>query len=264
MQAELDKSAIEASIAGTRFSGQLTHLHSTGSTNQLALEAAASGARSGVWIADEQTAGRGRGGHHWHSAPGDGIYVSALAAPLVPLNQAMRIPLATGLAAQAAVFETTGLEVDIRWPNDLMFGTKKCGGILVESVSEAVGDSALRYVVIGVGINLNHARFPPDLARLATSLALEGERCYPREPLLGALLVHLDRELGALDVAGDDLLRRFTTSSSWVSGKRVSVDEGGGYTGWTRGLDANGFLRVEDDKGNLRTVLSGGVRSAVG
>ena len=264
MQAEFDIAGIEAAIAGTRFSGQLTHLPATGSTNQLALEAAASGARSGVWIADEQTAGRGRGGHHWHSTPGDGIYVSALATPRVPMSQAMRIPLATGLAVKAAIFETTGLEVDIRWPNDLMFGAKKCGGILVESVLERAGEAALRYVVIGVGINLNHARFPPDLSRLATSLALEGERTYPREPLLAALLVHLDRELDALDVASDDLLHRFTAASGWVSGKRVSVDEGGGYTGWTRGLDSNGFLRVEDDQGTMRTVLSGGVRSAAG
>jgi BirA family biotin operon repressor/biotin-[acetyl-CoA-carboxylase] ligase len=264
MQAEFEIAAIESSIAGTRFSGHIIHLRSAGSTNQVALEAAAAGARSGVWIADEQTAGRGRGGHHWHSAPGDGIYVSALVTPRVPLSQAMRIPLATGLAAQAAIFETTGLEVDIRWPNDLMFGVKKCGGILVESVSESVADAALRYAVIGVGINLNHLRFPPDLARLATSLALEGERTYPREPLLAALLIHLDRELSALDLAGDQLLRRFTASSSWVSGKRVSVDEGGGYTGWTRGLDSNGFLRVEDDQGTMRTVLSGGVRSAAG
>jgi BirA family biotin operon repressor/biotin-[acetyl-CoA-carboxylase] ligase len=263
MQAEFQMAAIEKAIAGTRFSGHIVHLRSVGSTNQLALEAAAAGVRSGVWIADEQTAGRGRGGHHWHSAPGDGIYVSALATPRVPLSHAIRIPLATGLAAQAAIFETTGLEVDIRWPNDLMFGVRKCGGILVESVSESAGDG-VRYVVIGIGINLNHIHFPADLARLATSLALEGERSYLREPLLAALLIHLDRELGALDVGGDDLLRRFTTSSSWVSGKRVSVDEGGGYTGWTRGLDSNGFLRVEDDQGKMRTVLSGGVRSAAG
>jgi BirA family biotin operon repressor/biotin-[acetyl-CoA-carboxylase] ligase len=258
---EFDLQAVEREIGGTRFSGRVRHFSSVGSTNQLALEAAQGGAVGGVWVADEQTAGRGRGGHTWHSAPGDGLYVSALVTPRIALTEAAKIPLAAGLACQAAIFEATGLRADIRWPNDLMFDERKCGGILVESASERSA-SKLRYAVIGIGINVNHAGFPDELRRLATSLRLESERTFEREPLLGALLVHLDRELASLDDSAADLLERFAQASGWVRGKRVTVDEGGGYTGWTRGLDANGFLLVEDDGGAMHTVLSGGVRSA--
>ncbi|ADW70362.1 biotin--[acetyl-CoA-carboxylase] ligase [Granulicella tundricola] len=240
--------------------GPLTHLATTTSTNQLALEAAQQGTRSGVWLADEQTAGRGRGGHTWHSAPGDGLYVSILATPRIPLAQAIHIPLATGLAAQSAIQEITGLTADIRWPNDLLLGTKKCGGILVESTSESGPDPLLRYAVIGVGINLNHAAFPPDLAKLATSLRIESDRPVDRDQLLEAFLTHLHRELDTLTTS--NLLTRFAQSSTWVTGKRVHVDESGGYTGLTCGLNPQGFLQVRTPEGDIRTVLSGGVRPA--
>ncbi len=272
----LDLPALDAAIPATRFHHRLQHFASVGSTNQLALEAALAGARHGVWVADQQTAGRGRGGHAWYSAPGDGLYVSALVTPRIPLSHAARIPLATGLAARAAVLEATGLAPDIRWPNDLMFGVhhdaRKFGGILVESAStggSSPSGPTLSYAVIGIGLNLNHPRFPPALASLATSLHLETGRLYPREPILAALLRHLDRELTLLDAAPADptLLDRFTAASTWASGKRVHVGadgigEQGGFSGITRGLDPHGFLLVQDDSGTLRTVLSGGVRSA--
>ena len=153
-----------------------------------------------------------------------------------------------------------------------MFGDRKCGGILVESASEPAGASAadarLRYAVIGVGINVNHRSFPDELSGSATSLSIEGGRAFPREPLLAALLRHLDGELSRLDSAGQgthngpDLAHRFAEASSWVRGKQVTVAEGGGYAGVTRGLDSRGFLLVEDASGAIRTVLSGGVRSA--
>lgn len=259
---------VEAGIAGTQFAGGLRHFALTTSTNALALEAAQAGATSGVWVADEQTAGRGRGGHGWHSAAGDGLYVSALVTPGLAMERAMWLPLVTGLAAQAAVREVTGLAVDLRWPNDLMLGGKKCGGILVESAAgAAVGDVArLRYAVIGVGVNVNHARFSEELTGLATSLRIVGRRVIARELLLVALLRALDGEIAGLmlqqvgEVDGAGVLERFAAGSSWVKGKRVSVGESGGYTGVTDGLDARGFLRVAGDDGVLRTVLSGGVR----
>src|SRR5437867_3841661 len=96
--AAFDLRAVEAGIAATQFAGRVMHFPSVGSTNVLALEAAQGGARGGVWVADEQTAGRGRGGHGWHSIAGDGLYVSALVAPSLPMTTALHISLATGLA----------------------------------------------------------------------------------------------------------------------------------------------------------------------
>ena len=258
-----DVGVVEGAIAGTRFAGGVKHFAVVGSTNQLAVEAAERSEQHGVWIADEQTAGRGRGGHSWHSVAGDGLYLSALVRLDVALGMAARIPLHTGLAVRAAVEEETGLMLDIRWPNDLMFGERKCGGILVESSSGAVG--MLRYAVIGIGLNVGHAGFSGELAEVATSLYLESGRRFEREGLAASILRHLDHELGRLGDAG--LADRIRAASSWVEGKRVRVGgdqegAGGGYTGWTRGLDGDGFLKVEDDKGAMRTVYSGGVRSA--
>ncbi|HZY73122.1 MAG TPA: biotin--[acetyl-CoA-carboxylase] ligase [Edaphobacter sp.] len=266
---ELDVTAVEAGIAGTAFAGRISHVVSTGSTNALALEAAQSGARIGVWVAEEQTAGRGRGGHGWHSAAGEGLYVSALIAPSLPMTMALWLSLATGLAARSAIAEVTGLAADIRWPNDLLLHGRKCGGILVETAMAPARDekeAMLRYAVIGVGINVNHAVFPAELAALATSLRMESGSGVSREALLAALLRSLDGEIVSLvreyrgepGVAG--LLERFSWASSWVLGRQVSVDEAGGYTGVTAGLDERGFLLVNGDDGVMHTVLSGGVR----
>jgi BirA family biotin operon repressor/biotin-[acetyl-CoA-carboxylase] ligase len=259
----IDLAALDAEIQGTVFAGQVQHFASVGSTNALALEAAQGGARVGAWVADEQTAGRGRGGHGWHSAAGDGLYVSALIAPPLPMTMALWLSLATGLAARAAIREVTGMTVDIRWPNDLLLNGRKCGGILVETAVDGV---RLRYAVIGIGINVNHAGFPAELEALAASLRMESGGEVSREALLGALLRGLDEEIALLvqehrgEIAGRTLLERFAEASSWVRGKRVRVEEGGGYTGLTYGLDGRGFLLVDGDDGVMHTVLSGGVR----
>jgi BirA family biotin operon repressor/biotin-[acetyl-CoA-carboxylase] ligase len=189
--------------------------------------------------------------------------------PELPLDRALWLSLATGLAAQDAILATTGIRIDLRWPNDLLCGTRKLGGILVESAVEngrAGASAKLRYAVLGVGINVHHRAFPAELGLLATSLALQGAERVNRQALLIALLRALDRELYELDRehaglnSGAGLLSRFAEASSWVNGKRVHVPEEGGYTGVTAGLDDRGFLLVEDDAGVRRTVLSGGVR----
>ena len=254
----LNLQQIEAAITGTQFATHLVHLPSTPSTNTLALEAAQAGAETGVWVADEQTAGRGRGGHTWHSQAGEGLYVSVLIRPTLPMKHALWLSLATGLAAQSAIAKVCHVTPDLRWPNDLLLGECKLGGILVETA--VIQTSALRHAVIGVGINVNHAAFPPELADAATSLRLATGQPQAREPLLIALLTALDRELILLQQPAPDILSRFAAASTYVLGKRVHVAEQGGYTGLTAGLDAAGFLLVDDD-GTRRTVLSGGVRA---
>jgi BirA family biotin operon repressor/biotin-[acetyl-CoA-carboxylase] ligase len=266
-----DLSGIAVALAGTMFAEQLEHLTTVGSTNVLALKAAQAGAPHGsVWVADEQTAGRGRSNHKWHSTEGDGIYVSVLLRPRMALIDALRLSLATGLAVQAAIASVTGLTPDIRWPNDLLIGDKKCGGILVETSAIALKPNApamLHYAVVGVGVNVNHQSFPPELETLATSLRRETGKRWARESILIELLRALEKEIALLEAelrgtsteAG--LRDRFTAASSWVRGKHVSIDEAGGYTGVTDGLDVRGFLRVAGDDGVVHTVLSGGVRA---
>jgi BirA family biotin operon repressor/biotin-[acetyl-CoA-carboxylase] ligase len=263
---------MQRALAATRFTA-FTHFASIGSTNTALMRAADSLADGTVYLADEQTAGRGRGGHAWHSAPGDGLYLSALVRPALPLTAALKISLATGLAAWQAVHELTGLSVDLRWPNDLMLAStdgtpqKKLGGILVESSTTPQGQ--LRHAVIGIGINVHHAAFPLELAAQASSLQLA---CVPhastpdRTTLAIAVLTALDHELRRMEdraYVQQELLTRFTTHSSWALGKRVHVAEDDGYTGVTDGLDDHGFLRVAGDDGVAHTVRSGGVREAL-
>ncbi|NYF88077.1 biotin--[acetyl-CoA-carboxylase] ligase [Tunturiibacter empetritectus] len=270
MADSFDLSSIVAALARSPFAGHLQHLPTVGSTNLLALEAAQAGASHGsVWVADEQTAGRGRGGNTWHSIPGDGLYLSVLLRPQIALVDALWLSLATGLAAQAAIAAVTGLRPDIRWPNDLLLDEKKCGGILVETSSipsQSDTPTMLRYAVIGIGINVNHSNFPAEIEPFATSLRREGGSSHPRERVLIELLRALDEEIHLLEdelreaSTRPSLLERFEAASSWVRGKRVRVDEDGGYTGVTTGLDPRGFLRIAGDDGELHTVLSGGVR----
>jgi BirA family transcriptional regulator, biotin operon repressor / biotin---[acetyl-CoA-carboxylase] ligase len=260
----LDCNALDAALLGTIFSGKLHLFPSIDSTNTLAMQQAAQGAPHGsVYLAEEQTAGKGRGDHAWHSEPGTGVYVSVLLRPQMTPADGLWLSLATGLAIQHAIENVTGLVADIRWPNDLLLGSRKVGGILTEMNAEA---ARVRHAVIGIGINVNHRQFPLELRDLATSLRLETERVPSRQDLLIAILQRLLSETDPLmqsssfAAARDGILTRLQQKSSWIRGKQVIVDEAGGYTGVTAGLDGNGFLRVQTADG-IRTVLSGGVRS---
>jgi BirA family biotin operon repressor/biotin-[acetyl-CoA-carboxylase] ligase len=260
---ELNPAELHAALIGTRFAAPLHHLPTAESTNTLLLEAAANGAPEGtIYLADAQTRGRGRGGHIWHSAPGSGLYLSILAKPSLPLREALWISLAAGLAAKCAIRSTTGLNLDIRWPNDLLLHHKKLGGILVETAVNPGEVALLRYAVIGIGLNIHHETFPPELAAIATSLRIATGQPQSRNALLIAILRAFDFELTQLEAHAPDLLTRFTAASTWVRGKRVHVPEQGGYTGTTAGLDPNGYLLVDADDHTQRTVLSGGVREA--
>jgi BirA family transcriptional regulator, biotin operon repressor / biotin---[acetyl-CoA-carboxylase] ligase len=265
---------VQSAIAQTPFAGQLHHLASTTSTNDLALQAALTGARTGVWIADHQLAGRGRGIHTWHSPAGSGLYMTALAAPPIPTQSAPSLSLRVAIAVQSAIASTYGFraptEIDIRWPNDLLLNGKKVGGILIDTASNPATPTApatLRYAIIGIGINLNHTAFPPDLEPIATSIRRElptHSAAIPREPLASAILLALHTELSTLTTDHLPLTTdHSSTHSTWITNKRVRVEPRDGlpgYTGLTAGLNPAGFLLVTGDDGQLHTVLSGGLR----
>lgn len=259
--ADLDFPAIASALAGTIFSGGLHHFPSIGSTNTHALAEARSGAPHGsFYLADEQTSGRGRSDHQWHSAASQGLYLSVLIRPAIAPSDLAWIPLLTGLAAHRAIQQVTALAVDLRWPNDLLIGPRKTGGILVEGQAESSRVSA---VVAGIGINLHQQSFPPNLATAPTALDLETGRETSRQALLIALLQALDAEYRAL--ASPQSLAaipaRIAAISSWVEGRQVSVHGPQPCEGVTAGLDAHGFLRVRTAQG-LVTITTGGLRDA--
>jgi BirA family biotin operon repressor/biotin-[acetyl-CoA-carboxylase] ligase len=265
--------AVAPLVQGTIFAKHIRHSFRIGSTNVAAMLAAQAGEPEGtVFFAEEQTSGRGRGAHGWHSARSAGIYVSVILRPPLAPADALLLSLVTGLAAAEAVEEVTGLKPDLRWPNDLLLARHvegECGprlqerkfcGILTELNAEA---TRVRYAVAGIGLNVNQQSFPADLQAVATSLRMEAGRSFSRVELAAALLKSLDREYRAL-VCGErrreEVLRRFEERSSYARSRHVHVDEDGGYTGVTEGLDARGFLLVRT-AGGVKTVLSGGVRA---
>lgn len=238
------------------------HYYKIGSTNTTAMEAAASDAPEGsVFVAEEQIAGRGRGANAWHSARSTGIYCSVILRPNLPPSDALVLSLAAGLAVRAAIQQLdAGVNPDLKWPNDLLLDGKKFCGILTEMNAEA---TRVRHLVIGIGINVNQARFPDDLRELATSLKAASGTEWSRVELTAALLKSLHREYRDLlekPNAHESILRRFAEHSSYVRGRKVRIEENGGFEGVTEGLDSRGFLQVRTSQG-LRTVLSGTVRA---
>ena len=199
-----------------------------------------------VVLADRQLAGIGRHGHTWHSSAGDGIYCSIVLPPHPVLT------LALGVATVDAIAEATGIQCDIRWPNDLMLDGRKTAGIIVQLVN---GNA-----IAGIGINVNHADFPEELAGQATSLRIHAGRPISREDIVIALLPAIEA------VTGEDtetVLRLFTHASSYVAGRRVTVNQPGGeISGTTAGLDPAGFLIVRQDDGTDTLILAGGVRAS--
>ena len=258
-----DLAALEAALAGSIFAGKLHFSPATDSTNTDAVEAARAGATHGsVYFADEQRAGRGRGDHGWRSAAGEGLYVSVLLRPAIEARRLPLLPLAAGLAAADAIREACGLEADLRWPNDLMMGLRKAGGILVESKIE---NGAAAFAVVGIGVNVHQSVFAADLATPASSLDLEAKRRVSRQDLLVSLLKSLEREALGLagPAAGISIPERVAQASTWIRGRRVEVHGPQACTGVTAGLDENGFLLVRTDDG-LVTVQTGGIRREQG
>lgn len=255
-----DLAALDSSLSGTLFAGKLHFSRVTGSTNSDAVTAARLGApHSSVFFSDEQLAGRGREDHAWISAAGDGLYVSVLLRLRISASRLPLLPLAAGLAAAAAVRVVSSLTVDLRWPNDLLIGSRKAGGILVEAGNDS---KSLPYAVVGIGINVHQRGFPLGLATPATSLDLESGRTISRQTLLVALLKSLEQETVALDNpdAAREVAARVERASTWIRGRKVEVHGPQACIGVTDGLDENGFLRVMTADG-LVTVRTGGLRA---
>lgn len=182
-----------------RVGRHITYLPSCPSTNDVLKAMAEAGAREGtVLLAGEQTRGRGRLGRSFTSAAGKGVYLSALLRPDLPPEALL--PL-TGFVAEAmvrAIRRVTGAEPGIKWVNDLILHGRKLCGILTESAFSAGG--RLKYVVVGVGLNVNYdgADFPPELRSLAGSLKTELGETFPLPNLAAAMIEALDALYDAL------------------------------------------------------------------
>ena len=227
------------------------------STNDLAGRLAEQGAAEGcVVVAEAQSAGRGRQGRAWSSPAGAGLYASAVLRPrsdVVPV-----LTIAAGVAIAEAIQGATGLEPTLKWPNDLFVGTRKLAGILAEAGSSPTG---AQHVVLGFGVNVLPAAFPPDVASRATSLEGELGRPIDRRLLLNACLDRLASRYQDLhDVRITSVLDAWRARAAPLLRRRVEWDRGDARAcGVAETIDDTGALLIRTDCGIVR-VISGEVR----
>ena len=220
------------------------------STNDVAGMLADRGAPEGtVVVANAQSAGRGRHGRVWVSPPSAGLYVSAL---LRPVTEVPLLTIAAGVAIAEGIQSATGLAVDLKWPNDAFVRGRKVAGILAEANSSARGP----HVIVGCGINIMPAAYPPEVAVRATSLEGELSRVVDRGLLFVECLVSLskwyeDLQHGRQAEVVDAWRRRATATL----GRRVRGDIGGSMVeGVAEALDNTGALVVRTNTGLTRVT----------
>lgn len=228
------------------------------STNEEAKRRALAGAPSGsLFIAEQQTVGKGRLGRNWASPAGTGIWFSVLLRPgVLPLKVAATTLLA-GAAVCGAVRETSGCGAGIKWPNDIVIGTKKVCGILTEMSAEM---ERVEFVVVGIGINANNTAFPESLRDKAASLRMESGKPVRRVALLQEILRRLERLLKENAVSLTPAFLEKYKSRCVSLGKLIGFQRGGRpATGTAVDISPEGELVVRLPDGTLETVFSGEV-----
>jgi BirA family transcriptional regulator, biotin operon repressor / biotin---[acetyl-CoA-carboxylase] ligase len=248
--------AVQALVATRQFGRRLHLRDELDSTNRLGAMLAQQGEPHGtVVFADRQSAGRGRLGRAWFSPPGDGLYCSVLLRPSAPFSDRLSwVPLVSAMAAARAILSLMRIEVRLKWPNDLLHGERKLGGILCESSHQHdVMVSILpTYVIVGVGINVNTPpeRFPPELRDTATSLAIASGAHVNRLKLFVTLLKELEE---AWDSLPSSTMRHLVQDYiGWCAtiGRRVRVELPGNE-------QIEGLAETIAPDGSLRLVRNG-------
>ncbi len=201
----------------------LIHFDRVDSTNKAALRAASDGAAEGtLFVADAQTAGRGRRSRNWHSPPGLGLYFSILLRPDLPAGKVNTLALQSAVAVCQAIEELYKFDVGIKWPNDIYSGNKKLGGILLET---AIIGNKIENAVIGIGLNMRHSKkdFPSEITEIAASLKEVSGRDIKNDLLLERII----------SIYGDYYYKREKCDvTEWIKRcihveKQISVNYGG-------------------------------------
>jgi BirA family biotin operon repressor/biotin-[acetyl-CoA-carboxylase] ligase len=248
----------------TRLIGRnLYHFYDVDSTNSFAARLIAhrrSVPEGTIVIAEAQTAGRGRLGRSWHSQREAGIYFSMVLFPKAPPSLAPLFTLATAVAMHNAVERYTGLDIDIKWPNDLLTGQKKICGILSEIQAEV---DLVKTMIIGVGLNANHEELPEDIAGRATSLRIASGRIQSRIEILLEFFEEFETIYMDFERKGPrSIIDQWTRFSSFANGRKIEIHDGvRKINGITRGLNPLGALKIEQKGGQIEEVYSGDVAS---
>lgn len=244
----------------TKWAGQnMTCLSEIDSTNNYVKKLAEDGAEHGTTvIADFQSGGKGRRGRTWVTPPKTAIALSTLIRPDLEPEKASMMTLLAGMAVVKAVRAVTGLECQIKWPNDAVIGGKKISGTLTEMSMEF---GAINYIVIGTGINANITVFPDELKETATSILIEQGKETDRAALICEYLKALEEYLELFLQTGDMSLLLEEYHGMLVNRNRQVrvLEPGNEYNGIARGIDKEGQLLVEREDGTVEHVYAGEV-----
>lgn len=237
-----------------------------GSTNDAVMAAGQQGRAEGfAVVADRQGAGRGRLGRAWLSSGGVGIYTSVLLRPQLAPHQATLLTLTAGLAVIEAIRSASGIRPDLKWPNDVLFQSRKVAGILTEMASLG---SRVSHACIGIGINVHHVSedFPLEVRGTATSLRLATGRSVNRGELVAALYAALESWYAVFCAGERARILQAARSQTVTLGRDVIVETGANrWPGVALDLDADGALLVQAEDGTVRRVVADDVsiRSAL-
>ena len=260
-ESTFDRAAFSARLGTRRLGRRLIARGEVSSTNDVAWEALAEGAPDGAAVvADVQTAGRGRDGRRWHQSAGQGLALSLLLHPGCERRQLATLPLIAGLALARAL-ERLGASAELKWPNDLLLSGRKVSGILAESRGAPQGGDA---VVVGAGVNVLQSPedFPPELAPLATSLAMEG-CATTREAVAAEFLNELEPLWTLMQEGGREQVLEAWRARAGIWGREVRAQTPAGpRVGIARELDADGGLVIEQADGQRVTIVAGDVEPA--
>lgn len=246
-------------LPNTRIIGRdIQVFQQTSSTNDIAEKLARDGVPEGVVIfAEEQTKGRGRLGRKWISPAGLGLWFSVLLRPQLPPGSVTQLTIVAATAVARALRLQTGLVPQIKWPNDILFGGKKAVGILTELSAEM---DRVRYVIIGIGVDVNVAQFPPEVASIGTSLAQAAGRRFSRAEIAAAILRELDADYARMAGGEFAALAEEWEQQCVTLGRRVRIHMGGHtVTGRAESLANDGALLLRTDYGHLERIIGGDV-----
>lgn len=239
------------------FGKRIIYKVSVKSTQEIAHESARNGAEEGsIVLADEQTGGRGRLGRAWQSPSGTGIWMSLVLRPKIPLQKAPQLTLLIAVAASKAIEKVTGLEAAIKWPNDLLINGKKVAGILTELQAEA---DSIHSVIVGIGMNVNQEKkhFSEEIAEIATSLAIEGNKQFRRAEIIGVILSEIENLYNSYLENGFSVIKLLWEARAFSLGKRITARSfSGTLTGYAKGITEEGVLLLEDDNGEIHSIYS--------
>jgi BirA family biotin operon repressor/biotin-[acetyl-CoA-carboxylase] ligase len=236
--------------------GPIYHFETADSTNDRAKILGTQGAPEGTLVvAETQTVGRGRLGRTWSSPKGAGIYVSVLLRPALPPGELPQITLSTAVAVVRALARAVQVTPGIKWPNDLILNGKKLGGILTEMETES---DQIRYLVVGMGLNINNPDFPPELGGRATSLFYEEGRHFSRLAILQAWLEEFETLYQQFLARGFPEILEEWQRHSVTLGRYVTVRQGlRQVEGLARKVAPDGALLLETARGEVVRVTSG-------